>query len=60
MDLDSITSDQLNGIDLQYYQDLYGVMTGDKYRMTPEDAEAEAMAITKGSMKKLYSKEKSE
>ena len=52
--IDDFTPADLTGIDLQYFNDLYGIMTGDKYRMTPADAEAEAMVITKGSMRKLF------
>ena len=59
LDLDSIKPDHLTGIDLQYYRDLFEVMTGNKYQMNPQDAEAEAMIIVKGSMKKLYNGDKS-
>ena len=48
--IDNLLPEDLTDIDLQFYQELYEIMTGPKFGMTPINAEREAMIIVKGSM----------
>ena len=58
--IDGLTPSELTGIDLEYYDDLFDLMIGPSHKMDLIKAESKAMQLVRESMKKLYTKEKSE
>jgi hypothetical protein len=54
--IDSLSPSQLEGDDLQYFNELLEVMTNDKYRMEPDAAVKEALRLVKESLKRLEAK----